>query len=775
MKSRYLCVAAVAVAALLSPIGNVEACGPDFEPDLFVRTAIPDDPAEFAQGRLGILQAGYDSDEYAVAFRYLNGGKLSAAELRAYARPGPGTANGWYIIHPTTAQLAELQTEEQQNQQNVSQPEQWPQARVQFAPLATSVAPGPSPSTFSAGNIVFDESYLDCPEPAFRNAVLTLNMRTAEWGKQSPWLADWIRAQDAVFSNCAGGGGNIPAPAPADGPALLKADRAYQLASATFYAGQFDDAARQFAAIAADHSSPWSSWGDYLAARATVRKAFAMGKATDPYGGELATYDSATMLRAQQMLEAILAQPNPAPSRAIVQDELNLVLIRTDPRKRADELSTAFAGPQPDANFSQDLQDLSWILMKQISIQNPPPLLAWIAAWRGSGTAANAYATWQQDHSLPWLVIAIAKADPSDSFVPDLIAEAEKIAPGTPAYDTVFYHRVRLLTGLNRADEARKLLDAALSALGSQKPSSERNALLGERMAVARDFNEFLKFAPRNTLETGSEGAQDLQGQCDETANAAAHAVQYATPCPGADNPQEFDEDAITILNQQTPTSLLIQAAQSQSLPPNLRQALVIVAWTRAVLLEDTRSSAALAPLLPKALNSTAESGVGFPADLTILRNPGIRPYLEPGIPRVASYNYFDEFRNNWWCKNWQVEYSNEDQRPIPPPPPTPTIISSRELAQGAAEYQRLQQIPDSAALIGQRVIDYAKQHPDDPEVPEALALTVRATHYACQTYQPNQGTSTATEYTPVSKAAFEFLHQHYPKSPWTAKTPYYY
>ena len=42
-----------------------------------------------------------------------------------------------------------------------------------------------------------------------------------------------------------------------------------------------------------------------------VRKAFAMGKATNPYSGDLASYDADTMQRAQQMLESILQQPHP--------------------------------------------------------------------------------------------------------------------------------------------------------------------------------------------------------------------------------------------------------------------------------------------------------------------------------------------------------------------------------------------------------------------------------------------------------------------------------
>src|SRR5579862_1767491 len=87
MKIRYIAVVVFAAAVILSPIRDVEACGPFFEEDVFVNNTQPDDLASFSTGQLGILQAGFDSNEYAVAYRYLNGGKLSAAELRAYSPP----------------------------------------------------------------------------------------------------------------------------------------------------------------------------------------------------------------------------------------------------------------------------------------------------------------------------------------------------------------------------------------------------------------------------------------------------------------------------------------------------------------------------------------------------------------------------------------------------------------------------------------------------------------------------------------------------------------
>jgi hypothetical protein len=210
----------------------------------------------------------------------------------------------------------------------------------------------------------------------------------------------------------------------------------------------------------------------------------------------------------------------------------------------------------------------SWILLKQIKVSGPAPLMEWIAAWRGSGTAASAYAEWQKAHALPWLVLALAKADSSDAFAPALIEEAAKIAPAHPVYDTAFFHRVRLLVNLHRADEARTLLDDRLPALRNQKPGSTLNALLGQRMAVARDFNEFLIYAPRTALRTGSEGAEDLRALCNER----AHAQNQEADCPELKLPLQFDGDSVAVLNRHVPLARLVEASKSSSLPGNLRQ-----------------------------------------------------------------------------------------------------------------------------------------------------------------------------------------------------------
>jgi hypothetical protein len=77
------------------------------------------------------------------------------------------------------------------------------------------------------------DHFLNCADDAFRNATETLQARAKEWVKASPYLFDWIHAQDTVFNNCSGSAA-IPAPAPAGSPALLLAQHERILELALF-------------------------------------------------------------------------------------------------------------------------------------------------------------------------------------------------------------------------------------------------------------------------------------------------------------------------------------------------------------------------------------------------------------------------------------------------------------------------------------------------------------------------------------------------------------
>jgi hypothetical protein len=131
-------------------------------------------------------------------------------------------------------------------------------------------------------------------------------------------------------------------------------------------------------------------------------------------------------------------------------------------------------------------------------------------------------------------------------------------------------------------------------------------------------------------------------------------------------------------------------------------------------------------------------------------------------------YTVVDE---GWYLKNPESNGSPQDRdrhkQPGGDAPPALAegIFTRGEIAAGEAAYQWLVQDGSSAVLIGQRVVDYAGAHADDPAVPEGLALTVRAIHYGSGEWRDDYKTAAALN-TAVSKAASQLLHSRYPKSP---------
>ncbi len=760
MRIRLRTSAVLSAAALLAmPFVVVQACGPDFSPDTFVRTTMPDDFHAFAAGHLGILQTGYDSNELAVAYRYLNGGALSKDEQQQYAPP-PEPAKDWSKMTPQQIEAARAAEDP------ASPVIRWLAARNGFgAPIAREDARAaglPDPEWYGSPGAV------NCSGAAFQTAALTLQRRAAAWGKQSPWLTDWIRAQDAVFSNCSGDKSGSPTAAPPDAPALLRADRAYQSAAALFYTGKFEEAGVAFEAIARDGGSPWHAWGEYLAARATVRRAFTFNRASDDFSGELATFDMPTMQQAQQMLETLLAHPPAGLPPDAVRAELDFVRMRTEPEKRIAEVSAAITGPKADPHLKQDLVDLDFILAKHVKLASPPPLLEWVDAVR-HGSGDKSLARWKETQTTPWLVTAMMQADAKAAGAQDLITAAAKVQPGDPAYTTVAFHRIRILTELGRRDEARALADRMLEAKRGEA-SSDHNAFLGERMKLARSFDEFLEFAPRMVLDASSQGFYATGGVCGSWWDTN----QKGRNCVRDPRVPALDDDAVDMLNVRTPLPRMVEAAQSSRLPEEMRGEMAMAAWTRAVVLDDAESASKLASLLPERLRKTAGASIGFPATLAILRNPGLRPVVEPGFSRFRSYDSLDNFRDNWWCGESETLSQQQNGKTLLKPEKL-EYLSDAEQARGASEYSRVMDLPCAPTYLGRRVIDYAKAHPDDPDVPEALALTVRATRYACLYWGRNTEQSAGKENSATSKAAFQLLHAKYPKSPWTAKTKYYY
>jgi hypothetical protein len=738
VRVRVLISAALIAAAV--PFA-VFACGPFFEPEVFVPAQRPEKPALFATGQLGVLQPEYSRADKVVAFRYLQGGRLSAEEKAAYVSPSRQDDLVYGADQP------ELPVN------------QWLRARADFAKddeLHQTLNQNRTDETQMNGYVMRNE-VLNCTDGSFINAKETLAARAKLWGRDSADLREWLNGQDKVFSNCADSG-QIPQAAPATASALLHADRAYQIAAANFYAGNFDAAIAGFEAIGRDKASPWNRWGEYLAARAEVRKAAAVAEAPDSVG--LAKFDLDLLQKASKRLQRVIDGSDPQ-MRHAAKAELAFVQVRLEPEIRLNDVAIALAGPAPDPDFAQHLTDLRFLA--ENGVKGDAELLHWMDAV----SKDKALAGWKASGTLPWLVAALSSATGDGPETASLLGAAAKVPRESPAYVTVNYHRARLLLKDGNAAEARSIATGLLAGLNGQGMMATRNAVLGLRMQTAGSFAEFLADAPRTVIESSSQAAANAR--CYDRGGGKGLGP---AGCIKDISPLQFDGDASRAFNQMIPLARWVEAANSPALPQQLRDGVALAVWVRAVGLDDAAIVRQIAPVLPEQIRETAGESTGFPATLAMLRNPGLHPYLQHGVQRSLSYHRLDDYRDNWWCERWsdgEIQQIDANGNPMKYPEAMQVnFLTQNEKSTAAEERDRLNALPGGVVWLGQRAIAYVKEHPDDKDGAEALGLTVRATRYGC--FLEKDGDKKA-----VSKEAFTMLHRLYPKSDWAARTPYYY
>jgi hypothetical protein len=799
---RPLSLLPLAVAAVF-PFISVQACGPFFSEDVFVRKLSADNPSDFLSGRLGVLLPTYNRADLTFAYRYLKGGVLSPEEQKPYlpakspneqpaevqpAGPNPAYYNG----PPGPADL-------------------WLDARARYAPPSPEVHSVKQFNTVYRAGFILAGEYENCQADAFRTALTTIESRAKTWGPHSPELADWIKGQDAVFSNCGGSRDYFPpeqkpvihatqpADAPASAPTLLRQDRAYQKAAALFYAAQFAPSRAAFQAVAQDSASPWHGIARYLVARTLIREAFLPAKTDDAQEG-MADFNPDLMKQAQHELEAMRDESLAGISPQAIQRMLNLVRLRTEPGARLHEISVALAGPKPDPDYKQDLEDLNWYLNNKLdstairsdfgfeeSSSRPPsefdkafvdatdlsssaPLIDWLITFQSPSVAAKKHAIfeWQLNKaSLPWLVAALTKASAGDPQSTALLDAAANIKPSSPAWPSITYHRLRVLIDRGRAAEARRELEADFSHIQATGNESALNLFTGLRMRSAPTLDAALSDAPRKILERSSE-QQTALDECLQVMQDPKRKYD----CKEDKSPVEFSRDAVDIFNNALPLDDLAQAAHSKALPSPLSQSLAMMTWVRAVLLKNEKLASEMLPLLPQKLQQQAGVGVGFRAQMAILRNPGLRPFLDPGVQRSASYDFIESFADNWWCGNWSTPYG---ERNAPRPAESVAFLTSELRSAGNKQSAALLALGSADEYLGSQVLDQARAHPEDPEIPEALYLTLRMIRYGC--YHASSEVDANQQNDRVASIAREVgahMRSRYPKDPWTKKAAPY-
>jgi hypothetical protein len=710
MKSMRLLVLVLLSVVLAGP-PEAESCGPWISAARFSYVATPPQGV-FARGQLGILRPKYFRRYLVVAFRYLTGAPLTPEEVAAFDPPRrPAVEEG-------TAPLTQVQ--------------QWKETR-NAVPGVTAI------QTIDRFRPLSDparsyESYQNCLDDAFAQAARTLRERAARWGMTSPQLAEWVRGQDAVFQNCHGGK-EVPAALAPDADSLLRADRQYQIAAAEFYSERYEDAEKHFGAIARDADSPWRNLGEFMVARTLIREATV---------GE----DGDKLVEAQETLDRVMADPKAAKWRDTARGLMDFVTAQLDPDGRILALSEQLMRPESGPEFDRSLTDFALLWDKR---EAAPPtateLTDWIATFQ-AGNWEHALERWRAKPSDTWLVAGLSAVPHDNPAVPELLAAAKGVRPANPAWASAMFYGISLELARGEKEAARRWADEALSAT---PPPDVRNQFLAQRMALATGWEEFLRYAPRVPVAMGDYTGTD---QPLEYFGSYVKSRKHL-----------FDTDFTMPFNLEAPLERWVDAASSNLLPPDLQADIAQAGWVRAIVLDRVPQAQALAARLGELrpqLRAPLQGWLGekdpkaarFQAVLVMLRTPGLQLSIRDRFGRMTAVDKIDNFRDNWW----DLSKPGEVAKNAPPFLPAPERAAGRERGQLEAEALRA---PD---YLCRETLAWARAHPEDPRVPEALHLAVRTTRY---TY--GQRTST------FPKQAFALLHTRYPKSKWAALTPFWY
>ena len=722
----------VLAAWLLLLPSSLYPCGPVFDVAVFVSSR-PDDLSAFANGNLGVLQPSYARTDLLIAWRVLSNQPLTQAEKDAL------------LPRPT-----QVVTE-------------FPLTPMQVWIKARNRVPGFENSGLyvETDKVMKDYQFFpNCNDDAFTTAAATLENLVAKHRIDSPEVKDWTAAQNMVFQNCSGGPA-IPAALPASSPAELQADRAYQIAAANFYATNYDLAATQFSQIAADKTSPWRDYGLLLSARAYIRKGTLGALLKETNGGP--QDPSAFLEHAEKLLKEVIADPELGRVHASATRLLSFVVLHLRPQQQAQLLAVSLQHPSIDPQFGQQVTDYFRLID---DYRAPDDEMAdWITAVRDSSRSPEGpLQRWEREpKSIPWLLAALTSASANSPDLDNLVTAALAVPADSPAYVTAQYYSARLRYQRGSSDLARRQIDSFLQTRPKALALSALNAFSILRSLSANSLTDFTHFAaiPLAALSWDDGSQPPPENSC---------AGDHRCPQYG------ITTEAANRLNRM-PVTMLLQVAQDPNAPPVLKHGSAIVAWERSVLLDDFRHADIAAQMLARMdpedakdladyRRARSDSVRRFAAVLVMLKWPGARPEFFTDAIRDDPMRKLNNFRLNWWCKELS---SAQDERLLHSrqygADLSPRFLTVSERESAAMEIRKLGELGSAPNYFGRVVTSWAKTHGDDPRVPEALHLTVRATRYGCT------DESTAA----YSKAAFLLLHRNYPRSEWAKRTPYYF
>ncbi|MBK6742595.1 MAG: hypothetical protein IPG66_06280 [Hydrogenophilales bacterium] len=559
-------------------------------------------------------------------------------------------------------------------------------------------------------------------------------------------------------------------------PNLLRKDRAYQIATAHFYAGHFARAAEEFDAIARDRLSPWREWAPYLAARSYVRIATLANESN----GERR---HAAFTVAERRLADLLANPHLSQWHPSARGLRDYLALRMDLAAARRNLEARLVSGESDRPLQQDLIDFLWSidqleypvvgrLRMEERVARDGGLADWIlttqSAWNAEGktrTVARAEALrhardiWKRSQRQSWAVAAILLAEDRTALPAALHDQALQWGREHPAYATYQMQRLRWIESkaakLDGIDQ-RVLRDLIVAQARQHLytanfPADGRNAL--------REI--ILRHTPRIDEAESVLLAEYLP---------PIHMLSFDHPGHYGDVDDEISmtlpTSAATWVNAQLSLADMETLLNRRKLHPGLWTNLAVAAWTRAVALRDHDSARRLSSQLASSIPGLSEpleryrraepSDRDFQAADLLVRHPAMSVEVKD-IEDHSTEILSGEFAlDNWWCL---VATDSRPQDFLTLAFPS----ASRDRAN--KERDRFLKLDNATNQLARIILARAKSHPDDPRIPEDLHRLIQATRGGCVNAETSR----------LSKAMFRLLHSRYKETPWAGKTKYHY
>ncbi|HYW72010.1 MAG TPA: hypothetical protein VE961_13305, partial [Pyrinomonadaceae bacterium] len=162
----------------------------------------------------------------------------------------------------------------------------------------------------------------------------------------------------------------------------------------------------------------------------------------------------------------------------------------------------------PDYEGCPYCYGLKWTLPDVPQFLLKDDLTDWILTveLEGPGLYEHAWQKWRETDSPAWLISALLKAEPTSPNVKRLLAAAEHVASDSAAFPTIGFELVRMRTALGESHEAEQMLDKIAATQADRLPSSAQNEFQIQRLQLARNLSEFLKYVARKPVAFYDEG-----------------------------------------------------------------------------------------------------------------------------------------------------------------------------------------------------------------------------------------------------------------------------